>query len=351
VTPELVTAGGLTVDHVISADGTVALARVGGNGAYSSVGALCWRERVGLVSVAVASYPRETLARLRDNGVALDGVVMVDVALESGNWFIYDHDGHRSERLTSRPEELAQAGFPTDRLTPQQVDDWQAHLRRRGDGGELSYSQFRDTHPMVAAQVPEHYLRARGAHCAPSRPVVLADLLPLFNGRGMVVTLDAGWQLAELSLDDLSPFLAQVDAFLPSEIELAALVPGVPVEQALALAAARCRGTAAVKLGPRGCLVWDKVADAPVAVPVIPTHAIDPTGAGDSFCGGFLAGLVETGDPVLAAAYGAVSASLIVSRHGADGALPIDRAACREALARLTSSIARAPMLARPVSA
>ncbi len=70
VTPELVTAGGLTVDHVISADGTVALARVGGNGAYSSVGALCWRERVGLVSVAVASYPRETLARLRDNGVA-----------------------------------------------------------------------------------------------------------------------------------------------------------------------------------------------------------------------------------------------------------------------------------------
>ena len=55
MTPELVTAGGLTVDHVISADGTVALARVGGNGAYSSVGALCWREPIGRVSVAVAS--------------------------------------------------------------------------------------------------------------------------------------------------------------------------------------------------------------------------------------------------------------------------------------------------------
>ena len=200
---------------------------------------------------------------------------------------------------------------------------------------------------------PPPGLPAPGLQWRPAlrRPVVLAALLPRFNGRGMVGPLDAGWQLAELSLDDLSPFLAQVDAFLPSEIELAALVPGAPIEQALALAAARCRGTAAVKLGPRGCLVWDKVADAPVAVPVIPTHAIDPTGAGDSFCGGFLAGLVETGNPVLAAAYGAVSASLIVSRHGADGALPIDRAACREALARLTSSIARAPMPARPLSA
>ena len=342
--PELVTAGGLTVDHVISADGTVALARVGGNGAYSSVGALCWRDCVGLVSVAVASYPRETLARLRQSGVALDGVAMVDVALESGNWFIYDDDGNRSERLTSRPEELGEAGFPTDRLTREQVLLWQQHLRARGDGGELSYSQFRDTHPMVAAQVPDSYLGARGAHCAPSRPVVLNDLLPLFNGRGMVVTLDAGWQLAELALDDLSPFLAQVDAFLPSEIELAAIIPDEPVERALALLAARCRGTAAVKLGPRGCLVWDKALGAAIPVPVIATDAIDPTGAGDSFCGGFLAGLVETGDPVLAAAFGAVSASFIVSRHGADGALPIDRVACRARLATLAAPLGRPPL-------
>ncbi len=344
MTPELVTAGGLTVDHVISADGTVALARVGGNGAYSAVGARCWVETVGLVSVAVASYPRDTLARLRANGIALDGVVMAEAALRSGNWFIYDANGDRSERLTSRPEELAQAGFPTDRLTAAQVLAWQDHLRRRGDEGELSYSQFRDTHPMVAAQVPESYLRARGAHCAPSRPVVLDELLPLFNARGMVVTLDAGWQLAELSLDEVTPFLAQVDAFLPSEVELAAIVPGTGVETALALLAERCRGTAAVKLGPRGCLVWDKATGRAVPVPVIPTDAIDPTGAGDSFCGGFLAGLVATGDPVLAAAHGAVSASLIVSRHGADGALPIDRDACRVRLGALAARIGGSPL-------
>lgn len=341
MTPELVTIGGLTVDNVISSDGTVALARVGGNGAYSSVGALCWARTVGLVSVAVSTYPKAALATLRDNGIRLDGVALADAELESCNWFIYDDEGNRHERLSSPPGALAEAGFPTDRLSPAQVARWQEMLRGRDIAGELSYSQFRDTHPIVARQVPGSYLAARGVHLAPSRTVVLDAMLPLFNARGMVVTLDAGWQLAELSLPELEPLLAQVDAFLPSEVELRAILPGVEIEPALGLLAARCRGTAAVKLGAKGALVFDKAAGRAVLVPVLPTHAIDPTGAGDSFCGGFLAGLVETGDPVRAACFGAVSASLIVSRFGVDGALPIDRAACREQVASHAAGIGR----------
>jgi ribokinase len=340
VTPELVTVGGLTVDNVISSDGTVALARVGGNGAYSAVGALCWAKAVGLVSVAVSTYPKPALETLARNGIALGGVVMHEAALESGNWFIYDSEGNRHERLSSPPGALAEAGFPTDRLSPAQVARWQGMLRARDVSNEPSYSQFRDSHPMTPAQVPQNYLDARGVHLAPSRTVVLNAMLPLFNARGMVVTLDAGWQLAELSLPELEPLLAQVDAFLPSEVELRAILPGMEIEPALALLAARCRGTAAVKLGGKGALVFDKAADRPVLVPVLPTDAIDPTGAGDSFCGGFLAGLVETRDPVRAACYGAVSASLIVSRFGVDGALPIDRAACRERVTAHAAGIA-----------
>jgi ribokinase len=311
--PELVTVGGLTVDNVISSDGTVALARVGGNAAYSGVGALCWAQSVGLVSVAVATYPAAALATLRAHGIMLDGVVSVDVALESCNWFIYDEQGERHERL-----------------------------RRRERPGELSYSEFRDTHPLVPKQVPASYLEARGAHLAPCRPVVLRGMLPLFNARGMVVTLDAGWQLAELTLDELAPLLSQVDAFLPSEVELRAIMPGMGLEPALALLAAHCRGGVAVKLGGKGSLVWDRQAGRAVAVPVLPTQAIDPTGAGDAFCGGFLAGLVETGDLVKAACFGTVSASLIVSRFGADGTLPVDRQACRRKLDDLLATVGRA---------
>lgn len=340
--PELVTVGGLTVDNVISSDGTVALARVGGNAAYSGVGALCWAETVGLVSVAVATYPQEALATLRSNGILLEGVVAVDVALESCNWFIYDAQGERHERLRSTPGELAEAGFNTQRLTPEEVERWQDMLRRRERPGELSYSEFRDTHPLVPEQVPASYLDARGVHLAPCRPVVLRGMLPLFNSRGMVVTLDAGWQLAELTLDELVPFLTQVDAFLPSEVELRAIMPGMGLESALALLAAHCRGGVAVKLGGKGSLVWDRQAGRAVAVPVLPTQAVDPTGAGDSFCGGFLAGLVETGDLVKAACFGTTSASLIVSRFGADGALPVDRQARRRKLDGLLSTLGRA---------
>lgn len=331
--PDLVTVGGLTVDHVIAADGTVALDQAGGNGAYSAVGALLWCDRVGLVSQAVASYPRAVLDRLEAGGIDLGGVAWADARLTSGNWFIYDHAGRRDEGLASAPGELAAAGFPTDRLNPAQVAAWRARLHARPTPpGELSYSQFRVAHPLTPDQVPDRFLRARGVHLAPSQPGVMAAMLDRFAPSGMTVIADPGWQLAEHRLEALAPILARLDAFLPSEVELAAFVPGLGPEAALAVLAGHCPGAVAVKLGPRGVLVWDRAAGAPVTVPTAPAATLDPTGAGDGFSGGFLAGLVETGDPVMAARFGALSAARIVERFGADGALPHDRAAARAAL-------------------
>ncbi|MEO1103868.1 MAG: PfkB family carbohydrate kinase, partial [Pseudomonadota bacterium] len=129
------------------------------------------------------------------------------------------------------------------------------------------------------------------------------------------------------------------DAFLPSEVELAALVPGAALGDALATIATRTKGAVAVKLGPEGVLVWDRAAHSAVAVPALPVATLDPTGAGDSFCGGFLAGLVETGDPVEAARFGAVAASAVVRHFGADGALPMDRTTNRATLARQVPEI------------
>lgn len=333
MTPELVTVGGLTVDNVISADGQVALARAGGNGAYSAVGALMWAPRVGLVSCAVETYPRATIDRLEQHGIDLAGVTWSDERLTSCNWFIYDAAGRREEGLSSPPETLAEAGFPTDRLTPSEVGRWRDILARREAPGEISYSAFRVRHPLTPDQVPDAWRRARGVHLAPSQPEVMLSMLDFFGPGGATITADPGWQLAEFSLDEIAPILARIDAFLPSEVELHALVPGAGLADALAVIAARCPGAVAVKLGPKGVLVWDRAEARPVAVPPQPTETLDPTGAGDSFCGGYLAGLVETGDPVLAARYGAISAARIVACFGADGMLPPNRAALRAILA------------------
>jgi sugar/nucleoside kinase (ribokinase family) len=44
---------------------------------------------------------------------------------------------------------------------------------------------------------------------------------------------------------------------------------------------------------------------------------IDVTGAGDSFCGGFMVGLARTGSPIQAAQMGLVSASIVIEGYGA----------------------------------
>ena len=329
VVPDLVTVGGLTVDNVVAADGRVALAQAGGNGAYSAVGALLWTERVGLVSAAVESYPSETLARLRAGGVDLSGVVWVPERLTACSWFIYDDRGDRDEGLTSPPGALAEAGFPTDRLTPEQTAGWRAALGARPP--EVGYSEFRDRHPLMAEQVPETWVQTRGVHLAPSRPEVMQAMLDRF-GTGPVITADPGWQLAALPLDAIAPILARLDAFLPSEVEVRALVPGAGLGEALAVLGRLTPGAVAVKLGPRGVLVLDRSTGAPVAVPAQVVPTVDPTGAGDAFSGGFLAGLVETRDPVAAARFGAMSAAQTVASFGADGALPADRAGARSRL-------------------
>lgn len=333
--PDLVTVGGLTLDNVVAADGTVALAAAGGNGAYSAVGALVWVARVGLVARAPASYPRDVLDRLDAAGVDTSGVAASEARLRACHWFVYDASGRREEGLQSTPEELAEAGFPTDRLSPEEVAAWRSVLAARTPPpGEIGYARFRIDHPLRPDEVPASFLRARGVHLAPSQLGVVAAMLDHFAPTGMVVVADPGHQLAAHALDELAPVLARLDAFLPSEVELARLVPGERPAAALAVLASRCTGAVAVKLGPDGVLVWDRAAAEAVRVPAAPARTWDPTGAGDAFCGGFLAGLVETGDAVAAARFGAISAARVVEHFGADGALPFDRAAARSALAR-----------------
>lgn len=339
MSPDLVTVGGLTIDNVIAADGAVALSRVGGNAAYSAVGARCFVNSVGLVSMAVASFPQDALARLAENKIDLAGVTHHSARLRFVEWFIYDDAGDRIERLRSLPGDLVAAGFSDQRLTRADALSWVAWLQSRPQPDEMSYSQFRHANPLTPKQVPERYLSARGVHLAPSRMDVLKAMAALFGARGMPLTLDPGWQLADIALDELAPLLALVDAFLPSAVELAALVPGAGVDDALQALAVRCRGTVAVKRGKEGSLIWNRREGRSVAVPALSVKTVDPTGAGDSWCGGFLAGLVETGDPVYAAHCGAVAAARIVSRFGADGALPVDQHAChRDLQALLTGS-------------
>jgi sugar/nucleoside kinase (ribokinase family) len=74
-------------------------------------------------------------------------------------------------------------------------------------------------------------------------------------------------------------------------------------------------GTVVVTLDGAGCIVADRGAPA-VAVPVDRLVAVDPTGAGDAFCAGFLDAWCRGADPVAAAGAGGRVARQAVGRLG-----------------------------------
>jgi ribokinase len=142
---------------------------------------------------------------------------------------------------------------------------------------------------------------------------------------------------------EVAELLPQFDAFLPSEMEAQAYF-GQPLTdpwQALEAFAALGPRTVVLKRGPRGQLVFDVPSGRRWRVPAYPARVVDVTGAGDAYCGGFLVGLAETGDPLEAALRGTVSASLVIEGTGALFALQAAPGEARRRLAALRPAVER----------
>ena len=118
--------------------------------------------------------------------------------------------------------------------------------------------------------------------------------------------------------DDLPVILHGLDVFLPSESEARAFFcPAEPDrwEMAEAFGSMGSRFVV-IKCGANGQYIWDKDGHRKWHVPAYPVKVKDVTGAGDTYCGGFLVGLDQTCDIVEAALRGAVSASIAVEGFG-----------------------------------
>ena len=117
--------------------------------------------------------------------------------------------------------------------------------------------------------------------------------------------------------------LTGLTAFLPSEEELRSLFQNRSSdlwEMAEALAGYGCE-MIVIKRGERGQLVYDAAAHTRWEIPPYPARFTNTIGAGDAFCGGFLAGYRRTYDPLEAALFGNISASIVVEGNLAAYAL------------------------------
>ncbi|MGQ5523049.1 ribokinase [Chitinimonas sp. PSY-7] len=116
-----------------------------------------------------------------------------------------------------------------------------------------------------------------------------------------------------------------IDYLVPNESE-AALLTGKPVTDvptaAVAAEALLAKGVkhVLITLGSKGVFVaTDKFSQ---HLPAFPVEAVDTTGAGDTFIGGFSVGLAEGKSLQDAARLGQRAAALGVTRHGAQSSIP-----------------------------
>ena len=153
--------------------------------------------------------------------------------------------------------------------------------------------------------------------------------IELAHSKGVTVILNTA---PVQPVDDA--LLGLVDIVTPNEVE-AALLTGVPI-----LTLADCREAAdhffrkgvkkvVITWGKNGVYAHDGVRE--MHLPIAPVQAIDTTGAGDAFSGGFAVALAEGRGFFEAAAFGSIVAGLSVTRFGTAPAMPsreeIDQAA------------------------
>lgn len=152
----------------------------------------------------------------------------------------------------------------------------------------------------------------------------LAKLLAQARATGITVSLDTNWDPTERWDDGLAEVLAHVDVFLPNDQEACAITGAATVEVALTQLAATIP-TVAIKCGADGAICHSQaktVRDVGFAI-----EAVDTTGAGDSFNGGFLYGWLHEWDLVDALALGCACGALSTQAAGGVTAQPTIEAA------------------------
>jgi sugar/nucleoside kinase (ribokinase family) len=271
----LVTVGTVAFDDIETPFGRAEKV-VGGACTYISLAASYFVKPVQIVSVIGDDFPEETLALLRSRGADLEGL-QVKHGEKSFFWA-----GKYHKDLNSR-----------DTL------DTQLNVLATFD-------------PVL----PDSYRDAEYLMLGNLLPVVQSKVLDQLNHRPKLVVLDTMNFWMDNALEDLLAVLRRVDVLTINDEEARQLSG----EHSLLKAAEKIHAMGPryliIKKGEHGALLFHEgqIFFAP-ALPL--PEVIDPTGAGDTFAGGFIGWIAKTGDTSFenmkrAVVYGSAMASFCV---------------------------------------
>lgn len=308
--PRYLLAGQLSRDYVLLPSGQARLDILGGNVLYAAVGTAVWEKDPppGILARVGEDYPSEWIEAVASHGLDTRGVKVLPQSIDLRAFVAFSS-------LTKRSFEepvihFARAGLPF----PTELLGYRDNSRALNSRTQLSPVSLRQ------GDIPPDFLDASAAHLCPI-DYLTHSLLPavLRQAEVATVTLDpASGYMNPTFWNDVPALITGLTAFLPAEEDLRALFQGHSQdlwEMAEALAVYGCE-IVVIKRGESGQWLYDAGNRTRWEIPSYPSRMADPTGAGDAFCGGFLAGFRQTYDALEAALHGNISASLVVEGSG-----------------------------------
>ncbi len=306
--PTFVIAGKLNREYILPPSGNPIVDAPGGSLLYATGGLAVWDQNIGLISRVGEDYPHQWLSGLEARGYDTRGIQIQPQSMDVRAFIAFTDSYEHSNSNAVSHFARRQLTFPKSLLGYQASND--------------SSKDVREPDPLspAALDVPKEYRDVRYVHICPFDFISQSQMVHLFSGgSNQTVSLDPapGYMLPKL-WRDLRLVLQGVNIFQPSEEELRALFWGETNdlwEMAQKISEYGPQ-VIVIKRGSHGQMIYDAAGKHRYEIPAYSSRLADPTGAGDAFAGGFLAGFQKTNDPIIAACYGSVSASLKIEGSG-----------------------------------
>jgi sugar/nucleoside kinase (ribokinase family) len=316
-TPKFIFAGKLNRDYFITPAGKPVLDTLGGNVPYAAVGFKLWAKSPppGVMARVGEDYPQKWIADLKRNGIDTDGINILPEAVDVRNFYVYTD---KFTRVT---------GDPVSHFSRLGLQFPKALLGYRDTSGALDSRMELTSLSLRQADIPDLYTEATAAHLCPLDYLSHSLMPAVLRQNGVTtLTIDPGSGYMNPTFwNDVPPLITGLTAFLPSEDDLRNLYQGYSDdlwEMAEGLAAYGCE-IIVIKRGEQGQLLYDAASKSRWEIPAYDSRLVNPTGVGDAFCGGFLAGFRQTYDPVEAVLHGNISAAVVTEGIGPFFALDV----------------------------
>jgi len=250
----LITVGTMAFDAIETPFGKIDKI-VGGSATYVAYAAINFVKPVQQISIVGYDFPKEEMQELKKRGVHLDGVEIVPDK-KSFFW-----SGRYHEDMNSRDTLITDLNVLAD-FNP---------------------------------KVPDSYQGAEFLMLGNLVPAIQMSVINQMKERPKLITMDTMNFWMESTMDDLKKVLKQVDLLMVNDAEARQLTGQFSLVKAARAILQMGPKFLIIKKGEHGALLFHN--QEVFFAPALPLEDVfDPTGAGDTFAGGFMGHLAKSGD-------------------------------------------------------